>query len=502
MNTRGNQNGERLRQASNQLAISRLAELGSGEPVDETRDFYLNLFDEFPCPIWRSGVDAKCNYFNRAWLELTGRTMEQELGDGWAEGIHPDDLSRCLETYLAAFDARQAFEMEYRLRAHDGEYRSIFDFGRAFYDVNESFSGYVGVCFDVTEHRRAEESLTLFRSLLDRSSDAIEVIDPDTLRFLDCNESACRSLGYSREEFLSLSVLDIDPEVNEASAKAVALEMKRSGFAMFESAHRRKDGSIFPVEVNVKEIQLERAYRLAIVRDITERRQARDDMQTYARRLIEVHEEERQKIARELHDEIGQILTAMRLNVYSMKQVTEKQAVVERAVETLSMIDQTLDRVRDLSLSLRPALLDDLGLAAALRWYLERYHDRTGIEPILTARDLENDDRLDRDLEIACFRIVQEGLTNTARHARAENVRITVARWKDALSLTIQDDGVGFDPAILLTRDGGGATLGLRGMDERARALNGKFMIESAHSQGTTIRVSFPINAAEKTAMS
>src|SRR3984893_4056833 len=266
------------------------------------------LLDEFPCAVWRSDKDGKCDYVNRAWLDLRGRTMAQELGDGWTEGVHPDDLDFCLKTYLDALNARQAFEIEYRLRGHDGEYRWMTDCGRPFSDLEGNFGGYVGTCFDITErklleqslhkaqartesvlasvadvhilfdrewhylyvtdaavraigrpreeivgctlweiypdivgteldrqyHRamdervsvsfdfhystldtwweehfypapdglavfatniterkRGEESLKLFRSLLDRSSDAIEVIDPDTLRFLDCNESAC-----------------------------------------------------------------------------------------------------------------------------------------------------------------------------------------------------------------------------------------------------------------------------------------------------------------------
>lgn len=123
------------------------------------RDFYLKLFDEFPTPIWRSGPDAACDYFNKSWLAFTGRTLDKELGDGWAEGVHPDDLSRCLETYLTAFRARVPFQMEYRLRRHDGEYRTIVDYGRPFDDIEGHFAGYIGSCYDVTDRERLEEGL-------------------------------------------------------------------------------------------------------------------------------------------------------------------------------------------------------------------------------------------------------------------------------------------------------------------------------------------------------
>lgn len=124
-----------------------------------SRDFYLTLFEEFPALIWRSGLDARCDYFNKSWLDFTGRTLEQELGDGWTEGIHPEDLARRQKTYLDAFNARQPFVMEYRLRRYDGEYRWIIDFGRPYQDLDGNFAGYIGACYDITERKLAEKIL-------------------------------------------------------------------------------------------------------------------------------------------------------------------------------------------------------------------------------------------------------------------------------------------------------------------------------------------------------
>jgi len=101
--------------------------------------------------IWRSRLNAECDYFNERWLEFTGRTLEEEIGNGWAEGVHRDDLGRCLQIYRAAFEKRIAFEMEYRLRRHDGTYRWIFDRGVPFYDDNGNFAGFIGSCIDITE---------------------------------------------------------------------------------------------------------------------------------------------------------------------------------------------------------------------------------------------------------------------------------------------------------------------------------------------------------------
>ena len=119
---------------------------------------YRLLVEASPVMIWRSGLDASCDYFNETWLAFTGRALEQEMGNGWAEGVHPDDFDRCLKHYLEHFQRREAFEMEYRLRHHDGEYRWIFDRGVPFTDDNGAFAGFIGSCVDVDERRKIQDA--------------------------------------------------------------------------------------------------------------------------------------------------------------------------------------------------------------------------------------------------------------------------------------------------------------------------------------------------------
>ncbi len=116
---------------------------------------YKTIVEQAPIMIWRANLSTECDYFNQQWLVFTGRSIEQELGNGWAEGVHPEDLDRCLEIYLSAFENRKIFEMEYRLRRHDGEYRWIFDRGVPFKDAHGNFGGYIGSCIDVTENVEA-----------------------------------------------------------------------------------------------------------------------------------------------------------------------------------------------------------------------------------------------------------------------------------------------------------------------------------------------------------
>ncbi len=120
---------------------------------------YRLLVEQAPLMIWRCNTDKQCDYFNQVWLDFTGRPMAHELGDGWAEGVHPDDLTHCFDTFVGSFDRRQPFEMEYRLRRHDGQYRWIFDRGTPFADDHGAFQGFIGSCVDVTERREAQEAL-------------------------------------------------------------------------------------------------------------------------------------------------------------------------------------------------------------------------------------------------------------------------------------------------------------------------------------------------------
>jgi PAS domain S-box-containing protein len=120
---------------------------------------YETLVEQAPILIWRAGTDKLCNYFNLRWLEFTGRTLAQEVGNGWAEGVHAEDFQRCLDTYVANFDRRRVFEMVYRLRRYDGAWRWIFDRGVPFFDAGGAFQGYIGSCTDITEKVEAEEAL-------------------------------------------------------------------------------------------------------------------------------------------------------------------------------------------------------------------------------------------------------------------------------------------------------------------------------------------------------
>jgi signal transduction histidine kinase len=214
-------------------------------------------------------------------------------------------------------------------------------------------------------------------------------------------------------------------------------------------------------------------------------------LQVLAHSLIDAQEAERKKLARELHDRIGQALTAVQINLQG---VTSSSEGAYRLAESLTIVEDTLKQAHDLSLELRPSLLDDLGLVAALRWYVDRLANRSKLLRCFNADLL--DTRLAPEIETACFRIAQEALTNVTRHAQATTIWVQLKAGDSDLQLIIKDDGKGFHVRKVLSLNGPNMSLGLQGMRERASALGGSVEIMSAPGQGTKVRTTFPLKDA------
>ena len=216
-------------------------------------------------------------------------------------------------------------------------------------------------------------------------------------------------------------------------------------------------------------------------------------LQQLSRRLLEVQEQERRHLARELHDEIGQVLTVAKIHLQSLALVPGPIAMAQKMAKPIRLLDQLLAQVRSLSLVLRPPLLDDLGLVAGLNWLLQQPAARTaGLRVHLTVPPSLG--RCDPTIETACFRIAQEALTNALRYAHAETVDVAVSVQGQSLHLTVTDDGRGFDAAAARVRAEGGGSIGLLGMNERASLAGGTLTLLSAPGRGTRIEAIFPLS--------
>jgi PAS domain S-box-containing protein len=335
--------------------------------VRESEDQYRRLADALPIGVWMSGTDGACYYFNKTWLELTGRRLDQELGSGWLEGVHPDDAESSLGAYMRAFAAHEPFSIEYRLRRHDGQYRWVLDRGVPRFGADGTFLGYVGGVVDLTARRHAEQAL--------------------------------RAL---------------------------------SG------------------------------------------------------RLIGAQEDERRRIARELHDNLGQrlALLSMALDRFA---VMAPESVSASVADLRTKTGEIAHEVHTLSHRLHSSKLDALGLVAAVRGHCQEVSQH-GLEVRFVDSDVPK--TLPSETALCVFRIAQEALTNVVKHSGAAEARVWLSSAHDTLVLRVEDTGRGFDTAA---HNGG---LGLVSMHERLRSIGGEMTVRSSPGHGTTIEARVPIRAA------
>ena len=359
---------------------------------------------------------------------------------------------------------------------------------------------------DITERKHVEsvllENERRLRMIFEQASVGVALIETATGRFLRVNERYCEMVGYSEEEMARTTLQAItDPEDlhKDLDSMRMLVDGVVREFTM-EKRYYRKDGSVVWVTLTVSKTWQgaeQHEHHIAVIQDITSRKQAEDALRVaheklrqLSQELIRVQETERKHLARELHDEIGQNLAALRFNMQLLRGAPEDAS--QRYDDSIGIVDCILKQVRELSLSLRPPLLMEAGLAAALRSYFEDQSVRSGLRiAFYSSMDKRS---MSPDAELALFRIAQEALTNSIRYSKAQDVFVSLDQVVDHVELTIQDNGEGFDSKTLDNNDGR-PRLGILGMEERAALLGGAFAIKSAPGAGAEIRVRIPARA-------
>ena len=341
--------------------------------VRESEERFRLVANTAPVRIWMSGPDKLFTYFNQPWLEFTGRRIEAELGDGWAEGVHPEDRRACLDTYAAAFDRRESFRIQYRLRRHDAEYRWVIGSGVPRFNPDGSFTGYIGSCIDVTERKMAEEALA------------------------------------------SLSG-----------------------------------------------------------------------------RLIHAQEQERKRIAREIHDDYNQRLAVLALDLENLA-----ERIGDSAANPGQRLQQICDRICELSSDLHSlshrlhsSTLENLGLVAGEKAFCKEFASQQEIQVDFTHENVPRD--VPGDVALCLFRVTQEGLRNIKRHSGADRAEVRLEGSVGKIHLSIVDRGQGFDVNKHSARDG----IGIRSMEERLRSLGGHLEINSGPTEGTRVDAWLPLKVA------
>ena len=339
----------------------------------ESEQRFRTMADGAPVMMWVSGVDKRCTDFNRGWLEFTGCPMEQQIGDGWADGVYPDDLEQCLATYVEAFDARRPFTMEYRLIRYDGEYRWITDTGTPRFLLDGTFAGYIGCCMDINDQKMAE---------------------------------------LARREV--------------------------------------------------------------------------------AGRLMNAQEAERARIARELHDSIGQSIALLTMQM----PVSGEPAVAEHLDTRHLSLGDMKDKLKALGMQvsrlshqIHSSELEYLGLQRAIEELCREFSGQYAIHMDCSCVGVPR--KMDGAVTLALFRVTQEALHNIAKHSQAKTVHVSLTADGAYVVLIIRDDGIGFRTDLSNDQPG----LGLISMRERVHLIGGDFAISSSPGAGTAISAKVPLPA-------
>lgn len=592
--------------------------------MPESEELLKLIANTAPVMVWVSDTNKLCSYFNQRWLDFTGRPLEVELGHGWAQGVHRDDMQRCLSTYEQAFDRREEFKMEYRLRRYDGEYRWVFDIGVPRFTPDGTFAGYIGSCVDTTDQKQAAEVLRKseerFRlaahagkmfayewdpatDVLIRSGECAHVLgvdetapvtgqqvlskihpdDVETVKavlaaiapenpeirityrmirpdrgtiwverlsraFFDAGGKLSRITGMivditerkmveaalrESEERLRLAVeagrmyayewdvesdviirsglfanilgltdaagiitckqmmKTVHPDDQVAVAASTAACTPEDPIARVRYRVIRPDGSVVWLEKTARAFfdgNRKLVRTIGIVADVTDRKHAEEALLSLSQRLIEAQEAERERIARELHDDIGQRLALLEMDLERLKQIGPVSEEMTQCVEELSaQASEISSDVHDLSHELYSSKLKILGPVAAMKGFCKELSAKQKVEIDFEHGDISRN--VPQEVSLCLFRILQEALHNAVKHSGVGHVRVEFRELDDAILLSVRDSGVGFDTETAMR----GRGIGLTSMQERLKLVNGELFIASQIDHGTTIQARVPL---------
>lgn len=344
------------------------------DAIRESEERFRLVANTAPVLIWMSGEDKLCTYFNDTWLEFTGQSLESQLGNGWAQSVHPDDLQKCLDIYTGAFDRRERFRMEYRLRRHDGAYRWIVDIGVPRFNPGRSFAGYIGSCIDVTEGKLAEEALS-----------------------------------------------------------------------------------------------------------------------TVSRRLIEAQEQERTRIARDLHDDINQRIALLSIELEQInRQLQNSAPAVSSRIQAVAKRTVELGKdVHAISHRLHSSQLEYLGITAAAGSFCRDLSEQQNVRIDFAHSGLPR--TVPQETSLCLFRVLQEALQNAVKYSGVKRFSVQLQGTADEIHLTVRDSGTGFDAEAAMN----GRGLGLISMRERVSLVKGTISIASKLMGGTEISVRVPVETGK-----
>jgi PAS domain S-box-containing protein len=468
------------------------------QTILKSEERFKMLVNLSPAGIYLTDEAGKCTFVNEAWCTMAGMLPEEAYGDGWINAIHPNDREHIFNIWDIYVNTGKEWNWDYRFLDKNGKVTWVYGLTKPILDSEGKISGFLGTNTDITENKISEDALReseeRFRLLSEQSGLGVALYSPEG-KILFFNQRALKNLGGKSEDFIGKSLIEVfGRKAGTKYLKRVREEIRlekniiyedyfesASGKYWFSSSHSvvsNSKGEIIGVQVVSNDIS---------ERKIIESRlnQSANELRGLTRHLVEVKEAERTRIAHDLHDDLGQKLTALNMDLSWLKSRIGVQSrnVENKLKQMVSLMNETIESVQKISHGLRPSILDDLGLLPAIEWLIIEFHKNTGISCSISYSP--NEIQVDAGISLVVFRIVQETLTNITRHSGATKVSIRIKLIDKNLDISIKDNGSGIDQEKIDSS----RSFGLVGMRERVRAVGGEINITGKKGEGTTVRV-------------
>lgn len=496
---------------------------------------YKNLFENSPVPLWEedfkdlfikmqeiknSGITDLNEYFennpdsifelmrlpkiinvNQATLNLHRAKTKEELYGSLEKIFTKNSIGIFKKEVIAIFDGKTNFEAEGEVKTLDNITRFVDIRLSLHYNHPQSDDNYRALIAttDITERvlaeREAQAQLEKNEVILNTTNDGFIFAD-ELGNIVDVNPAYCQIIGYTEDELKNMNISDLGIPISQEEIENRIKRIIKKGYDTFESVHKTKNGRLVDLAVNISRIHYNnKPYGAIFVRDITLQKstlnnlnKSREEIGELAQHLQNIREEERHYIAREIHDDLGQALTALKLDTsILLNQLPHADpAIINKLNSMKGLADQTIKTVQKISSELRPGILDDLGLAAALEWETKKFIERTNIECNLKL--VPSEISFSEKINITIFRLFQEACTNIARHSKATKVEIKIIKEKSKLYMEIKDNGIG----ISTEQVNNSKSFGLMGMRERLKNLGGGINFTSQENKGTIVKIVIP----------
>jgi PAS domain S-box-containing protein len=471
--------------------------------IEQREKQYYELIHHLPVAVFTSDSNGKIRIYNKAAVALWGTEPKPDSyhGEWQIHDIHGNPISHDATPMARVLAGHTRYQREEILiKRVDGELRMVLPFPSPLYDVNGKISGAINVFIDITERKKAEEELKKLSLIARKTTNAVLVTDPGgVIEWV--NEAFTHLTGFSFEEAIGKKPSNLlhGPKTNPSTRQFIQDQIEKHMPFECEILKYDKSGNEFWVEVQGQPLFDENGYLeryFHVETDITESKKAYEELlkkeneiRSFAKQLNDVLEDERSRIAREIHDELGQQLTGLKMSLSSLRKMKTGDETFRGIVtDILTGIETTIQSLRNFSTELRPGILDTLGMIPSIEWLVREFEKKSGITCSLKVKVRQN--VFEKTISTTYFRICQEALTNILKHAEATKVMIEVAQVQNRLSLVVADNGKG----IATEKMNDHYSMGLLGMRERAKLIGGDLEIDSQRGAGTSIKITAKLN--------